>query len=242
MKTRLFGRGNVLVLAVAAVLASVGVTYATIPSANVISACYLKSGGTLRVVDATTSSCSNKETSLNWNVQGPQGPKGDPGINGTNGTNGIDGTDGTDGADGAPGPAGPAGPAGISTARFVDTSDSDGLALDGGFVKVAADFVPGGSWVVFATVNTIVPQRAGGTDLIPSDATCELRSGGAFIGGATDRRVVPADDTGKRSLSLTGGAQLPGTGQLVSLWCFSQALGESVVSSQMFLLQVGGFS
>jgi hypothetical protein len=242
MKTRFIGRGNVLVLAVAGVLASVGVTYATIPSANVISACYLKSGGTLRVVDATTSSCSNKETSLNWNVQGPQGPKGDPGVNGTNGTNGIDGTDGADGADGAPGPAGPAGPAGISTATFADTSGSSGLMVSGtSFVQIAGKILPEGSWVVFATVNTIVGERAGGTALI-TDATCELRSGAAYIGGATDRRSVPDHDIVKRSLSITGGAQIPAGGREISIWCIAQGLTEYVQDSRLMMLRVGGFS
>ena len=57
-----------------------GVAYATIPSADgVISACYQKSGGALRIVDADTSSCSPKENLVTWNAEGPQG---DPGLSG----------------------------------------------------------------------------------------------------------------------------------------------------------------
>ncbi len=41
-----------------------------------ISGCYTKSGGTLRVIDSSTGKCSAKETALNWNVEGAQGPAG----------------------------------------------------------------------------------------------------------------------------------------------------------------------
>jgi hypothetical protein len=74
-------------------LGAAGVAYATIPTNGVISACYTKSGGSLRVIDSTTGTCSSRETSLAWNVQGA---KGDPG---------------------ATGPAGPAGPAGATGAQ-----------------------------------------------------------------------------------------------------------------------------
>jgi hypothetical protein len=75
----------------AGVLALGGVAYATIPSDGVISGCYLKSGGTLRVIDATTGKCSPKETSLNWNVQGPAGQDGDDGEDGLDGAPGLSG-------------------------------------------------------------------------------------------------------------------------------------------------------
>ncbi len=75
-----------------AMVAMGGVAYATIPTDGVISACYTKSGGALRVIDSTTGSCSSKETSLAWNVAGARGPQG------------------------ATGPAGPAGPAGATGA------------------------------------------------------------------------------------------------------------------------------
>ncbi len=68
-----------------------GTAYATIPSGNVLSACYFKSGGRVRVIDASVTGCKSGETSLAWNVQGPAG---------------------------ADGPQGPAGPAGISAATF----------------------------------------------------------------------------------------------------------------------------
>ena len=107
-------------LAVAA-LALGGVAYATIPSNGVINACYLKSGGTLRVIDATSTKCSAKETSLNWNVQGAAGPTGPVG------------------PDGAAGPTGPAGPAGISGYERVTKSRPDLDSFDPGRLDVTVE-------------------------------------------------------------------------------------------------------
>ena len=94
-----------------AALAFGGVADATIPSNGVISGCYTKSGGNLRVIDATTGSCSSKETSLNWNVAGQQGPAGPAG------------------PAGATGATGPAGPAGISGYELV-TKESTSISFD----------------------------------------------------------------------------------------------------------------
>jgi hypothetical protein len=92
-----FTRGRaVAAAALAGTIAAAGVAYATIPTNGVISACYTKSGGNLRVIDSSTGSCSSRETSLAWNVQGAQGPAG------------------ATGPRGAEGPAGPAGPPGVS--------------------------------------------------------------------------------------------------------------------------------
>lgn len=104
MKIR--SRRTVLAGALAATLAAGGIAYATIPANGFISGCYLKSGGTLRVIDATTGACSSKETSLNWNVQGVQGA---PGLPGPQGLQGLQGDKGDPGAPGAPGPAGVSG-------------------------------------------------------------------------------------------------------------------------------------
>src|SRR5918996_4408039 len=63
-------------------LAIGGVAIASIPSSSgTISACYAKSNGVLRVIDAEASgSCeANKELLLSWNQQGPQGLQGPPG-------------------------------------------------------------------------------------------------------------------------------------------------------------------
>ena len=94
-----FTKGRAAAAAVVGAIAVAGVAYATIPTNGVISACYTKSGGNLRVIDSSTGSCSSKETSLAWNVQGVQGPAG---------------ATGAKGADGPAGPTGPAGPSGVS--------------------------------------------------------------------------------------------------------------------------------
>ena len=82
-------------LAVATV-AIAGIAFAQIPDGGVISGCYAK-GGALRVIDASSTSCKQGETLLQWNQ------KGVPGTNGTNGSDGVDGSDGADGADGVSG-------------------------------------------------------------------------------------------------------------------------------------------
>jgi len=105
----------------AAVLGILGVggsvAFATIPGGDgVVHGCYAKSGGSLRVIDGSVTTCKTSETSLDWNVTGPkgptgqdgapgpQGPKGDPGPQGAKGDAGpagADGKDGTNGQDGA---------------------------------------------------------------------------------------------------------------------------------------------
>jgi len=233
-------------LAALAVLAAVVIGYAGIPgSGGVISACYNTGpnpSGLLRVIDAEAGAkCGRNEILLTFNQAGPQGPKGDKGDPGTNGTNGIDGTNGTDGADGAPGAAGPAGPAGISTATFAFATPD--LWLPNEFVKVASKNLPEGSWVVFgtATIRSFIPT---GSDLI-RNASCELRNGANFIGGATDRRRTPTFDRTIVALSMNGGAQIPAGGGEVSLWCSYQ--GDAVANGaleqgMMMILQIGGFS
>jgi hypothetical protein len=56
--------------------------YAAIPdSSGVISACYAKSNGGVRIIDAEAgATCvSNKEQALSWSQRGPAGPPGPPG-------------------------------------------------------------------------------------------------------------------------------------------------------------------
>lgn len=81
-------------LAAAVVTAvSAGAAYATIPGGDgVIHGCYAKSGGTLRIIDASVTKCKDGETALNWNQQGtpgPQGPQGQPGPQGPQGEPGV---------------------------------------------------------------------------------------------------------------------------------------------------------
>jgi hypothetical protein len=72
--------------AVLAMLAlSAGLVTASIPNSltGVISGCYAKSGGTLRVIDAQAGeTCKKGELSVWWNQTGPPGPTGAPGEQG----------------------------------------------------------------------------------------------------------------------------------------------------------------
>ena len=104
-------RSTAGVLSIVAVALAGGVTYALIPQDGVISACYVKATGALRVIDAVVATCRPGEVLLSWNQQGVPGAQGPIGPAGPAGTDGADGADGTDGADGAPGAPGEPGPA-----------------------------------------------------------------------------------------------------------------------------------
>jgi hypothetical protein len=155
MRTRFAGRGGIVGLALAGVLMSVGVATATIPTNNVISACYLKSGGTLHVIDATTGGCTSKETSLNWNVQGPPGPtgpqgiqgiQGEPGEDGPQGIQGIQGIQGEPGEDGLQGPSGPAGTSDTYVARAAGPITIHPDPADAGLIVSLS--LPAGNYVL----------------------------------------------------------------------------------------------
>jgi len=106
---------TVTITAVAAASAlAAGIASAAIPSAGVISGCYDKSGGTLRVIDAATRGCKAGETAIAWNQTGPVGPMGATGAAGATGPIGAAGATGPIGAVGPVGPAGATGPTGAT--------------------------------------------------------------------------------------------------------------------------------
>jgi hypothetical protein len=73
-------------------------------------------------------------------------------------------------------------------------------------------------------------------------AYCELRNpANAFIGGATDRRVVLEDDRIDRSLTVTGGAQVPAGGGYISLHCRSQFGNDEHIETQLMITRLDGF-
>ena len=68
---------RMFLIAAALLLVGGGVAWATIPNdGGVINACYARSGGSLRVIDASVTNCKSTETALSWNQQGAQGPQG----------------------------------------------------------------------------------------------------------------------------------------------------------------------
>ena len=95
-------RSTAGVLSIIAMVLAGGVAYALIPQGGVISACFVKATGTLRIIDAATTTCRPGEVALSWNQAGV------PGVQGAEGPAGPAGADGADGADGAPGEPGPA--------------------------------------------------------------------------------------------------------------------------------------
>jgi hypothetical protein len=118
---------SALVLAVGS-----SVALGAIPGAGgVISSCYAKTGGDLRVIDAATSTCKSNESALSWNQQGIPGPQGVPG------PVGPAGPQGPTGPAGAQGPAGPAGVSGYEIVGQPITFDANSI------VGMAATCPPG---------------------------------------------------------------------------------------------------
>jgi len=197
-----------------AVIAVFGIiAFASIPDPDgVIHGCYKKSGGTLRVIDDTTSQCDSRaETPIQWNQTGPQGPQG---------------------------LTGPQGPAGYSLATG---ATSEGVTLPPGqFTQIVSKDLPAGNWVISA--NAIVAYD--GATAVPNLflTSCQLRSGGAVIGFASDWGSEGAIHLVARTLPLNGIATLSESGT-VSVWCYA-TLGEGISfngrsSSEMTIIQVG---
>jgi hypothetical protein len=117
-------RGMRMLLTATALLAgAAGVALATIPGSNgVINGCYEKRTGLLRVIDTEAGkTCTQYETPIRWNqegpkgetgAQGPPGAKGDKGEPGAAGPAGPQGDTGPQGPQGEPGPQGEVGPMG----------------------------------------------------------------------------------------------------------------------------------
>jgi hypothetical protein len=166
---------------IAAIAIVASVAYATIPnSGGVINACYARSGGTLRVIDASVTTCKQGETALAWNVQGQQGPIGPAG------PIGPPGPQGAQGVGGAAGPQGPQGPQGAQGAQ----GPAGGLA---GYEIVRVDFtIPSGSGSSY-TIPAICPTGkvvVGGGFIADVEAVNELW---ASYPQQTDRWVVVAN-------------------------------------------------
>jgi len=153
---------------------------ASIPGpGGVISACYQRSTGKLRVIDPTSArhsmrACHPDEVPLQWNQSGgvgsqgpagpagPQGPAGATGPAGPVGPTGATGPVGPAGPQGPQGPAGPqgpqgpAGPAGVSGFQVVTGSTvsvSGGLT---GSTNFAAAVCPAGKTAIAGGWNNTV--------------------------------------------------------------------------------------
>ena len=123
--------------------AAVGIAYAAIPNGGVISGCYAKNSGSLRVIDSPTTTCRNGENALAWNQQGPKGDKGDQGLKGDKGDQGLKGDKGDPGQPG-------------SSAAYTNYgSGSLQDIAEGDTQTVASVTLPTGSYTLMATVYVI---------------------------------------------------------------------------------------
>jgi hypothetical protein len=195
----------VVAVAAAALLVVAGVAYATIPdSGGVIHGCYSRSGGSLRVIDASVTNCSKTETALDWNLQGQQGPQG------TNGAAGPQGPAGPQGAPGPQGPAGPAGPSGLSHGYLASTS-SVPISQAPAFSEVALlSGVPDGNYMVSAQIGAV---DSGGSN--PA-IRCRVSVNGSVLSG-TDSKAPGVDD--EATLTIVSAAAMNGGGNSVSVSC-----------------------
>ncbi|MFZ1881412.1 MAG: collagen-like protein [Gaiellaceae bacterium] len=141
-------RALIMVGTALTLLTLAGVAYATIPNDGTIHGCYARSGGSLRVIDASVTNCKSTETSLDWNVQGPTGPTGATGPQGAPGATGPQGAPGPQGPAGAQGPQGPAGASGTSHAYSVNNGVAQNIG--GSFVEVRQLNLPAGTYLVWA--------------------------------------------------------------------------------------------
>ena len=113
--SRIIRSTNFWVAGAIATVALAGTAYAAIPGGDgTIHGCYAKSGGTLRVIDASGNTCKSGETALDWNQQGVPGPQGPTGAKGDTGPTGAQGPQGE------PGPAGVSGYEQITVDRQTD--------------------------------------------------------------------------------------------------------------------------
>ncbi len=145
---------------------------------GVIAGCYVKSGGVLRVIDSSVTTCKSNETSLDWNqtgAAGPAGPAGPTGPTGSPGPTGQTGATGPAGPTGPTGPAGPTGPEGSSNADFGMVGFSGGSCSLGQVsgpdaAGMATEPTPDGCLIVFTDLSssssTLIPLATpyGGSD------------------------------------------------------------------------------
>ena len=216
--------------AVALSLGVGGAIYATIPTGNVITGCYMKSGGTLRVIDAAVTQCKATETLLQWNVQGPIGPVGPQGPAGPKGEDGAPGPAGPQGAQGIQGEPGPEGPAGTSDAYF-NRNARVGISSDGAEHEVAKLSLPPGS---YAVGGKGVARDTDHTAFV----VCRLRAGATVL----DTTALVVEDDGLDEVdwagySLSGGVNLPGGGD-VRLVCATGTDGVDVFDNVLSAIKV----
>jgi hypothetical protein len=209
------GRGRrAAVIAIAGLMVTAGIVSATIPSNNVIDACYSKSGGALRVIDGTVTKCAKNETGLAWNVQGPKGDQGEVGPQGPAGPQGPQGPAGPEGPTGPKGDKGDQGPAGPAGSAVRITFKSSYTFAGPNFEQILSTNLPEGTYALTARADLAGTN----TDDVPLwQIGCELRNGSTRLGGA-DAAINDAFIL-TDSLTIVGIVSVPASGADISLWC-----------------------
>ncbi len=190
-----------------------GLVYAAIPSSDgLISGCYQRATGQLRVIDAGAGeACRDNEAAISWNEQGPQGEAGPQGGIGPQGEIGPRGPQGERGADGAQGPGGPAGPEGPQGGQGLQgqqgatgaTGPVGPAGATGAGVVWRGDFETGPG-VPRYQIGSLV--RHGGSIWI---ATAEIGTGCIVLGGVGTCPPVPGAEGSAWQLFAQDGSEGP---------------------------------
>jgi hypothetical protein len=200
-------------------------------SGGVISGCYDKQSGQMRVYNAEGTipkGCGTKEAAIQWNQTGPQGPKGDAGEPGAPGAAGRDGLDGAPGADGVAGPTSLTG--GTEDFRAIDEND---VVLAEHTVETAGVTVIMVSGVVLDT-----DRHSGGS--------AAVRCGYSIDDGPVVTRAWvfvqdAGDPIGDREYWSLLGREALGAGSVVRAVCQSFLdPGETSASAQLLVMRVAG--
>jgi hypothetical protein len=200
-----------IVAIAAAALVAAGVAYATIPDgAGAIHGCYARSGGALRVIDASVTNCAKTETALNWNVQGQQGPQG---VQGPQGDTGPQGSAGPQGAAGPQGPAGPPGPSGLSHGYLASSSDAPVGGAPAYSQVAQISSVPDGSYMLAAQIWA----EDSGSDT--PDLRCHISVNGSELSG-TDSQSPGA--RAEATMTIVSADTMSGGGNSVAVFCLTE--------------------
>jgi hypothetical protein len=189
-------------------IGAAGVAWATIPDAGgTIHACYSRSGGSLRVIDASVTNCKQGETSLQWTVTGETGPAGPVGPTGPAGPAGPTGPQGPTGEQGVQGPTGPEGPQGpegtpfglgeFARASFVEMAPcavTEAVSLPLSITRAARLFASGHGLM----------YRYAGTGGISALLRVELRDASNALVASTDANSSQVDSGEVEAMNVAG--------------------------------------
>lgn len=237
-----------ITLAAALILGTAASTVVAASNRGMISGCYDRSGGELRIVKGPKA-CKTGETGISWNRIGPkgakgpkgpkgatgaQGPKGEQGAKGDKGDTGAQGIQGSQGAPGQQGIQGPqgdpgqqgiqgeTGPRGPSNA-YADSSG--GPTTIGGPAKttIASVDLPAGSYVFQAA----------------ADANSQTTICGVKLPSGVYEASGQPDTVGGGSMVMLG-AQTLNNGGTVILDCFNpNGSSSQVFARRLVAIQVG---